>query len=166
MNGSRRALLAQLALTVYFEAVQWIPLGQWNYEPGFPPLLTQAARGQLTLSDAALVTAFLIPLVAYLIAYRMAASWLKWLCLTGYAAWLALQIKTWWVAYLFGASDRWVSTYHRVFSHSTTLLPSFGRHFPPDGMHLVLQVLLLCVVVALTRELLSQSPHSKEHRAA
>ena len=70
-----------------------------------------------------------------------------WSCTLGYAIWLALQVKTWWVAYALGASDSWELVYRRVFSQSTQLLPSFGRHLPPDGMHLVLQILLTAVVV-------------------
>jgi hypothetical protein len=80
-----------------------------------------------------------------------------WLGVLGYGSWLALQIKTWWIAYAFGASDSWLRVYQRVFSRSTQLLPSFGRHLPPDGLHLVLHLLLAIVVVFTVLGLLKTS---------
>ena len=154
MKWSRVALVAQVGLASYFQAIEWFPFGRWNYQPGFEPLATQATQGHLQLTDVALVGAFALPLLIYLLAYGKKVRWLKWVCLAGYTAWLVLQIQTWWVAYIFGASDRWASTYQRVFSESTRILPSFGRHLAPDGMHFVLQVLLLVVVGSLVLELL------------
>jgi hypothetical protein len=64
-----------------------------------------------------------------------------------YALWLALQIRSWWVPYIFGATESQAERYNKVLGQSTQLLPSFGRHLPPDGLHLVIQMLLLAVVV-------------------
>jgi len=107
------------------------------------------------------MTAFLAPFLIFWFAYSMGLRWLMWVCTLGYAIWLALQVKTWWVAYAFGASDSWMRVYRRVFSHSTQLLPSFGRHLPPDGMHLVLQVLLTAAVVLALVGLLKTSVRVK-----
>jgi hypothetical protein len=107
----------------------------------------EAIHGRATAQDVLLMTAFLAPFLIFWFAYSMGLRWLMWVCTLGYAIWLALQVKTWWVAYAFGASDSWMRVYRRVFSKSTQLLPSFGRHLPPDGMHLVLQVLLTAAVV-------------------
>jgi hypothetical protein len=154
MKWSRVALAAQVGLAVYFQAIEWFPLGRWNYQPGFEALATQAVRGHLELADVAVVSAFALPLAIFYLAYRKKAGWLQWIGLAGYTVWLALEIKTWWVAYIFGASDRWASTYHRVFDQSTKILPSFGRHLAPDGLHFVLQLLLLAVVGSLLLALL------------
>jgi hypothetical protein len=165
MKWSRVALAAQIGLAIYFQAMEWLPLGRWNYQPGFEPLATQAVRGHLDLADVALVSAFALPLAIFYLAYRKKVIWLQWIALVGYAVWLVLQIQTWWVAYIFGASDRWASVYHRVFSQSTKILPSFGRHLAPDGMHFVLQLLLVAVTGSLLLALLSRrsrgdEPHS------
>jgi hypothetical protein len=70
-----------------------------------------------------------------------------WIGLIGYTVWLVVQVVSWWIPYAFGASDTWMATYQRVFSHSTQLLPSVGRHLAPDGVHIVLSLLLAAVVV-------------------
>jgi hypothetical protein len=84
--------------------------------------------------------------VIFWFAYSKRLTWLMWVCTLGYAIWLTLQVKTWRVAYAFGARDSWARMYERVFSQSIQLLPSLGRHLPPDGTHLFLQVLLATVV--------------------
>ena len=66
-----------------------------------------------------------------------------WLAMVTAMAWLGLQLATWWPPYLLGASERWSqSFYFRAFAESTATLPRWSNHLPPDGLHLVLQVLL------------------------
>jgi hypothetical protein len=148
MKWLRASLWSQAILALYFQLIQWLPLGSWNYQPGFTPLGAEAIQGRATASDILFVTAFMAPFVVFWFAYSRHLRWLMWSCVFGYAIWLALQVKTWWVAYAFGASDSWMAVYRRVFSHSTQLLPTFGRHLPPDGMHLLLHVLLTATVVS------------------
>jgi len=89
-----------------------------------------------------------------------------WCCVAGYGGWTFLQIKTWWIGYLFGASDNWKAVYERTFSHTTKLLPSAGIHLAPDGLHLVLQLLLLAVVIFAVGGLLrSRRPTARRHSA-
>ena len=151
------SLLSQAILAGYFQAIQWLPLGRWNDQPGFTPLGVEAIHGRATAQDVLLMAAFVVPFAAFWFTYSKGLRWLMWICTLGYAIWLALQIKTWWVAYAFGASESWARVYQRVFSHSTQLLPSSGRHLPPDGMHLVLQLLLAAVVVPAVVGLLKPS---------
>jgi hypothetical protein len=155
MKWLKASLFTQAILALYFQAIGWLPLGRWNYQPGFTPLGVEAIHGRATAQDVLLMAAFAAPFVVFWLAYSRGSRWLMWIGTVGYAIWLALQVKTWWVAYAFGASDSWERVYQRVFSHSTQLLPSFGRHLPPDGMHLILQVLLtaavVCAVVGLLR---------------
>ena len=146
MKWLRASLYAQAVLALYFQLIQWLPLGRWNHQPGFTPFLDEVMAGRATVGDCALLLAFAAPFLIFWLAYSKGLRWLMWIGLAGYAVWLTLQIKTWWVAYLFGASDRWMEVYQRVFSQSTQVLPRFGRHLPPDGMHLVLQLLLVAIV--------------------
>ena len=151
------SLLAQAALAVYVQAVQWLPLGRWNHQPGFTPFAVQIVHGGATGLDLLVLASFAMPFVVFWFAHSRGLRWLMWVCTLGYAIWLALQVKTWWVAYAFGASDSWARVYERVFSQSTQLLPSFGRHLPPDGMHLVLQGLLVVVVTCAILGLMTAS---------
>ncbi len=68
--------------------------------------------------------------------------------MVGYIVWLALQIQTWWVNYLFGASENWQRVYRRVFSRTLKILPSFGNHLAPDAMHFLMQLLLAAVIAS------------------
>jgi len=155
MKWLTASLIAQATLAAYFQLVQWVPLGRWNYQPGFTPFGVRVINGRGTWLDLLLLASFVMPVVIFWSAYSRRRRWLMGICTLGYAIWLALEIKTWWVAYAFGASDSWMRVYERVFSQSTQLLPAFGRHLPPDGLHLVLQVLLIavvgCAIVGLTK---------------
>ena len=71
-----------------------------------------------------------------------------WVGAIGYTIWIYLQIQTWWIPYLFGASEQWQKIYHRVFAYSTKILPSIGNHLAPDAMHLTIQLLLIVIVTS------------------
>jgi hypothetical protein len=142
--------IAQLVLALYFQAVNWLPMGSWNYQPGSVPLVQQFADGGIPIPDVGYVALFLLPVTLFLIAMSRNWAWLMWIGLVGYTVWLALQIMSWWVPYALGASDSWIATYHRVFSQSTQLLPTVGRHLAPDGLHIVLSMLLAVVVITTT----------------
>jgi hypothetical protein len=45
-------------LAAYFQAIQWLPLGQWNYQPGFTPFAAQVIRGRATCLDLLLPASF------------------------------------------------------------------------------------------------------------
>jgi hypothetical protein len=157
MKWLSASLFAQAILAIYFQVIQWLPLGSWNYQSGFTPLGAEVIHGRATAQDVLLIAAFAAPFVVFWFAYSKGLRWLMWFGTLGYSIWLALQVKTWWLAYVFGASDSWVRVYQRVFSRSTQLLPSFGRHLPPDGMHLVLQIFLVAVVILAVVGLLKTS---------
>ncbi len=164
----RLSIVAQVVLALYFQAIVWLPLGKWNYQPGSEPLLRAALQGHLEFQDVFISVLFLLPAVLFWVAHSKNQVWLMWIGLVGYTIWLFLQIQTWWVGYIFGASDRWAEVYQRAFSESTKILPSFGRHLAPDGVHFVLQLLLMVVVISTTVALLrlrqmamEQSSHQK-----
>ncbi len=142
MDSYRTPLAWQIALAAYVQLVTWVPLGRWNYQPCCATGLEQLRRGTLSPVDAVETTAFLLPLALFWWGARAQRRWALWLSLSGIAAWLALQLWSWWPPYIFGASDRWAAVYARAFAQSTRILPRWGNHLPPDALHLVLQVLL------------------------
>jgi hypothetical protein len=144
----RVSIIAQVTLVLYFQVVQWVPLGRWNYQPGFDPLVIQIIHGHIDIQDVGMVGCFILPVFVFWFALWRGLTWIMWVGLLGYLGWLTMEIQTWWIAYIFGASDTWMSVYQRVFSRSVQLLPSFGRHLAPDGMHLVLHMLLATVVLS------------------
>jgi hypothetical protein len=77
MDWSRIALVAQTGPATCFQAVQWLPLGQLNYQPGFPPLGAQAVQGMLQWAGVAFVGACLLPLTIYALADVKRLTWLK-----------------------------------------------------------------------------------------
>ena len=166
MKWLRTSLFAQAILASYFQAIQWLPLGDWNNQcpsgdeiacglgsqglsvPGYQPLSVLAFEGRLSARDALYCAGFTVPLWLFWFACSRGLRWLMWMQVGFYSVWMALQIKSWWVPYALGATDSQVERYQKVFGHTTQLLPSFGRHLPPDGMHLVLQILLAVVLVS------------------
>jgi len=158
----RVSFISQGTLAAYFQAVQWIPLGKWNYQPGLEPLLTQALGGTLGVKDVLLVALFTFPFFVFWIAWRNGWTWIVWIGVIGYLSWLSMELNTWWIAYIFGASDAWMSVYQRVFSQSTNFLPSSGRHLPPDALHVVLHILLFTIVFSTIFGLLKR--HSVERQ--
>lgn len=141
-RSRRHALIWQVALAAYMQLIAWIPLGKWNFQPCCPPASRQIRAGTLTLVDALELLAFLLPLAFFWIGARLRWRWAMWIALAAYAIWLGLQLFTWWPPYIFGASPHWVGVYARAFAQETQVLPRWGNHLPPDGMHFVLQILL------------------------
>jgi hypothetical protein len=171
MTWLRASLFAQVLLALYFQAIQWLPLGDWNTQcpsgdeiacglgnqglsvPGYQPLSVLAFEGRLSAHDALYCVGATAPLWVFWFAYSRALRWLMWAQAGFYSVWMALQMG-WWVLYAYGRTDSQVELYQRVLGHSTQLLPSFGRHLPPDGLHLVLQILLGAVLVSTLTGLL------------
>jgi hypothetical protein len=146
MKYLRISLATQFLLAVYFQIINWFPLGLWNYQPGFVPLINSR---MIEWGDVGVDCLFLLPFLLFSLAYWRNWKWLMWVGVAGYGGWLFLQIQTWWIPYIFGASDRWEATYRRVFARTTQILPSYGSHLAPDGMHLVIQILLVVILVTL-----------------
>ncbi len=156
----RTALGWQAALAVYMQLFSWFPLGRWNYQPCCASGFEQFRRGTLSVSDAATMAAFLLPLAVFWLGVRFDWRWAMALSVVAIAVWLGLQIWTWWPPYLFGASDQWSRVYARAFADSTRILPRWGNHLPPDGAHFVLQVLLAGSVATGTMAVLRRSRRS------
>lgn len=94
MNWLRVSLFAQAILALYFQVIQWFPLGNWGYQPGNPPLSVLAVQGRLTARDVLYFGAFVVPFAVFWFAYLrgLRLRWLMWSCVGFYAVWMALQI--------------------------------------------------------------------------
>lgn len=130
------ALAAQAGLLVYLQVIEWIDLYPWNDIRG--------GNGQ-ELLDMVIGVA----MVGF-----MAATWFRWragiaLAVLFYAAWLWLQVQTFWVPYAFGASERWARIHAANFSETVQWLPREGAHLPPDASHFLLQLLLVATLVVM-----------------
>jgi hypothetical protein len=139
------------------QVASWVPLGRWNYQPCCQTGLEHLRHGTLATSEALGLAAFLVPVLVFWWGARRGRRWAMGLALVSYTVWLGLQLWTWWPPYIFGASAHWSQVYERAFAQSTPILPRWGNHLPPDGMHLVLQVLLLGVVASGSLTLLRKT---------
>jgi hypothetical protein len=128
--------MCQAILLIYFQAVEWIDVFPWND--------IRHGNGQVGL-DIAIGMVMSGAIFSTFRRFRVAMSVASVL----YAVWLWLQIDTWWLAYVRGASPAWQRTYFGFFSQTIQVLPRTGNHLPPDACHLVLQLLVL-VTLATT----------------
>ena len=148
MKYLRISLATQFLLAIYFQIINWFSLGSWNDQPDFVPFFSSISSGTIQWGDVGILGAFLLPFLLFSLAYWRRWNWLMWAGVVGYSVWLYLQVQAWWIPYLFGASEHWKEVYHRVFAHSTKLLPSFGNHLAPDAMHLTIQLFLFIIVAS------------------
>jgi hypothetical protein len=64
----------------------------------------------------------------------------------------AIECATWWVPYLFGASEQWREIYARVHARTITIIPMRGGNPAPNLEHMILMVLTVTVAVLTWRE--------------
>jgi hypothetical protein len=144
MSWRTNAVLAQIALLLYLETVEWVDLYPWND--------IRSGNGQAGL-DLFLGAA---------LAFGAVATWRRWrlpmvVALAGISIWTILRIMTWWIPYFRGASPAWQRVYTHNFAATTHLFAPQGIHLPPDANHLVLQVLLAAALVSLAGALRRQT---------
>ena len=140
------SLFIQLILALYFQLIFWVRLGNLNAQPNFTPVYKLLIEGNLSIEDLGFLILFIIPVLVFSIGYTKNKYWLMILSMIFYLVWLILQLTTWWVPYILGASDNWYEVYSRTFSNANKILPGWGRHLAPDTMHLIIQVLLLIII--------------------
>lgn len=129
------SLGAQTVLLVYLQVIEWVDLFPWND--------VRRGNGQEVLD---------VVLGAVMIA-AMAATYRRWrigmaLAVVVYAAWLLLQVTTFWLPYLNGASEAWQRIHARNFAETVQWLPTWENHLPPDACHIVLQLLLVGALIS------------------
>jgi len=101
-----------------------------------------------------------LPAVLFWAAYKRNSFWFTVPALTLDVVWLVLQIQSWWIPYIFGTAG-WQLAYAK--GPTTKVLPSFGHHVAPDGMHFLIHVLLVAALATGLAGLLQlQRVHRKE----
>lgn len=128
--------ISQVVLCAYLEVVEWADLFPWND--------VRHGNGQPVLDVV----------LGIIILCAIAVTWRTWRVGMGvatlfYALWLGLQVETFWLPYLRGASPGWQRVYAANFAQTLQWLPRNGTHLPPDANHIVLQALLAITFVAL-----------------
>jgi hypothetical protein len=86
-----------------------------------------------------------LPAILFWIAYKSSSLWFAASARAIDVFWLWMQIRSWWVPYIFGTTIQWQIDYSKG---PTTNLPSFGNHIAPDGMHLMIDILLAAAMIA------------------
>jgi hypothetical protein len=141
---ARRWRLAGAALIgvmlVYFVVTNHVDLYPWNN--------LDAAGNQWPSTLVGL-----IPFSIYAVAFAVGIRWLMLVGMVHSYIWLALQIRQWWVPYLFGATPlhRDLSWYAAGgYTETLRILPLIGDRPAPDAQHLVLELISLGVVLVTT----------------
>src|SRR5581483_12489205 len=141
----RRGAWAHLLLSGYLWLIAWLPLGNWNRQrdENFLPALLEG-KG-ISAGDLGQLAFVALPAVLFGVAYRRRNIWFGTTALALDAFWLVMQIQSWWLPYIFGTDVEWQLEYAK--GPTTKVLPSFGNHVAPDGMHLFISVLLVVALV-------------------
>jgi len=134
----KAALILQVLLIAYVLAMETLDLLPWNDLASRPP----------ELDIARTVAIATMPLLACLGVFAIGFLPLAFVSVAAYTALLSWELWRWWPKYIFGADAAWREIYEASFARTLKLLPPSGMHLPPDGAHLVLQVLLIAVVAA------------------
>lgn len=142
----RRSAYIHCTLAAYLWLISWLPLGNWNRQHS-PTLLPALLSGQrMQVSDFGMLTCVTLPAILFWIAYKRNISWFAITALAADTIWLAMQIQSWWIPYVFGTNVKLQLDYER--GPTTKVLPSFGNHIAPDGMHFVISVLLIAALAS------------------
>ena len=131
------SIASQALLLAYLEVIEWVDMFPWND--------VRRGNGQEGLDIA----------LGLIMASTIVATYRRWrIGMVGavlvYAAWLSLQITTFWTAYIGGASPQWQRIHAANFAKTIQWLPRWGTHLPPDASHFVLQVLLVMALITTT----------------
>lgn len=138
-NGwTRAAVVSQILMLVYFTITNHIDLYPWN---------------NLTTPQLASTLTGAIPFGLVIFAYIKHIRWAMLVGMVHSYVWLALQLRQWWLPYLFGSTPLHRSFdwfFDNGYTETVRVLPFVEGRPIPDGQHLVLQALSLLVVITLT----------------
>ena len=141
----KAALLVQIALIAYWLALEVVDAFPWNdlrvrswdYSPRYE------------------IAVNVFQLLGYTALFATGVRLFALLSVVGYAAYLALQLWTWWRPYFQGASPEWQQEYTQNYALTLKLVPAEMPYPAPDAQHIVLQaltaVVLIIALVALTK---------------
>ena len=133
----KAALLVQILLAAYWLALVVVDLypwndlrvRAWNYSP----------RYEIAVNA--------LQLLGYAALFTTGIRLLALLSMLGYAAYLGLQIWTWWLPFLRGATPKWQEFYTQNYAETLKLMPSAMPYPAPDAQHIALQALTLVVII-------------------
>ena len=134
MNWLVLSIAMQILLALYLQIGEWVDLFPWND--------LSRGNGQESLDVAMAIIQF-----GLVFGFVRRMSWVMGAGVGFYFVWIILQIQSWWVPYVWGASDSHMRFYQRWFGQTYKFLPTFNHHPAPDALHVVLQVLILVVVI-------------------
>ncbi len=138
-NLRQPAALLLGALFLYYEIFRWLPLGRWNWQFHLPVSNDQFYPD--------LVIGALLLWFAWSFARQSRPGMVTASVLL--SLWVVVHFFDWWLPYL---RDLPQNAARFSFYHShTQLLPVFGHHYPPDGAHTILDLILYptCLVALL-----------------
>jgi hypothetical protein len=141
----RRSAWLHWLLAAYLWLIAWIPLGNWNRQHEGTLLQDLRSGARMQAGDWGMLAFVTLPAVLFWIAYKRNSFWFAVSALTFDVLWLVMQIQSWWVPYIFGTDRAWQLAYAK--GPTTKVLPSFGHHVAPDGMHFMIHVLLVAALV-------------------
>jgi hypothetical protein len=136
----RIAIGSQLLMLIYFTIDNHLDLYPWNN------LRSPAAELRSTLAGW-------IPFLLIMSAFALRLRWAMLVGIVYAYVWLLLQIRQWWILYLFGPTSlhRDFSWYYaHGYAETIKVLPPIADHPIPDLQHMVLQLLSLTVAVTAT----------------
>ena len=140
---AKSAVLSTSALFCYYELYRWIPWGAWNGEWRFP------VHNDQFYPDIVIGVLLLAIICSFSYVRRVG----MWIGVGLLALWVGVHLSDWWIPYVLGTGEERAGFY-RFYGAHTQILPTIGRHHPPDGGHAVLDALVLaaflsCLVAAL-----------------
>ena len=128
----RRNLWALGLLFGYYALDRWLPLGAWNGNAGFPVDNPQAGLDIIVLC-------VLVGLFAA-VRYEVLPAMIAGTALLG--VWCYFHLATWWWPYVRGVESAGKLRFHEQLENNIQLLPRWGRHIPPDGEHIAIDLLV------------------------
>jgi hypothetical protein len=135
-------------MILYFVTINHVDLYPWN---------------NLIVSQLTSTFAGVIPFSIYLIAFLKGIHWLMLIGVVHSYVWLGLQVRQWWIPYLFGPTPihhdfGWYTDHG--YGETLKFLPAVGNRPVPDAEHIVQQLLSLAVVITSTIAYMKMKKHA------
>jgi len=124
-------------LLVYYELYRWLPLGRWNGEFHWP------VHNDQFYPD--IVIGFLLLVMVVSFTRRLRPG--MWIAVVLLSVWVAVHLHDWWIPYIGGTGPE-RDGFYSFYGNRTQVLPSFGRHRPPDGGHAVLDLFVFAAFLS------------------
>jgi hypothetical protein len=132
-------------LLMYYEVYRWIPLGRWNWQFRWP------VQNDQVYPDIVIGLLLMFFVVAFFRVWRPA----MWVAVALLGLWVGVHFFDWWLPYVQNSASNYAR--FSFYAPHTQLLPVIGHHYPPDGGHALLDLLLyptwiLCLVASSSKK--------------